>query len=236
MADFLVPLYLDGKTEGPRARLRIKSVLDYCEAKDWIASNPANGALDGTLPKFQHTTAHHAALAWTDAPVAYKALEADAPTAAMLAVRFAMLTACRVGEIVGARWGEIEGATWTIPGSRMKAGRTHVVPLSAEALEVLRLARGLAQDDRVFPGGRGSKGSVTLQSVSRALKRHAPSATTHGLRSTFRDWCAETGVPQPVAERALAHTIGNAVQAAYCRTTLLDQRREVMADWADYIG
>jgi integrase len=140
--------------------------------------------------------------------------------------------------VIGAQWSEIDldGATWTIPGHRMKAGREHRVPLSAQALAVLskllplRPAEG---EGFVFPGGKAGKplSNMAMLVLLRRMKRD--DLTAHGFRSTFRDWASEaTTYPGDVAEAALAHTVGDKTEAAYRRGDLFEKRRKMMDDWA----
>ena len=161
------------------------------------------------------------------------------------ALEFAALTAARTGEVLGARWREIDLAAkvWTVPADRMKAGREHRVPLSDAALAVLDTVRPLAltRDGEpdpaapVFPGLRRAlpMSNMVLLMLLRRMKRD--DLTAHGFRSTFSDWAAErTAYPREVVEMALAHAIGNKVEAAYRRGDLFEKRRQLMAAWATF--
>jgi integrase len=136
---------------------------------------------------------------------------------------------------MGARWDEIDlaEAVWTIPAERMKDGKQHRVPLSPRAVELLReLPRESAW---VFVGPRkgAGLGKMAMWDVLQRMGRG--DITVHGFRSTFRDWAAErTAYPNHVVEQALAHHIGNAVEAAYRRGDLFAKRVRLMADWASY--
>jgi integrase len=153
-----------------------------------------------------------------------------------------ILTACRSGELRGMTWDEIDfdKAIWTIPAARMKAKMPHRVPLAPRALEILRGQEGYHQS-LVFPApyAEGPLSDMVLTSFLRRV--NAPSdvpdrcATAHGFRSSFRDWCSEQGHPRDLAERALAHTVANKVEAAYHRTDLLDQRRPMMNAWESFV-
>ena len=152
------------------------------------------------------------------------------------ALEFAILTAARSGEVRGATWGEVDlaDATWTIPASRMKAKREHRVALNDEAVKLLKsLPRS---GDLIFPNNKNSKLSdMTLTAVLRRMGRS--DITAHGFRSTFRDWCSErTSYPRDVAEMALAHTIGDKVEAAYRRGDLFEKRRRMMKEWGKFSG
>jgi integrase len=128
----------------------------------------------------------------------------------------------------------MQHAVWTIPAERMKAGVEHRVPLSADALALLREAAKLRADgvDHVFPGAKKGK-PLSNMSFLMLLRRMArEDITAHGFRSTFRDWAAETGHPADIAEAALAHTVGDKTVQAYQRGDLLDRRRRLMEAWA----
>jgi integrase len=153
------------------------------------------------------------------------------------ALEFTILTAARSGEVRGATWAEIDAdaKTWTIPAARMKAGKEHRVPLTAEALELLKAQPKMPGTDLVFPAPRG--GQLSDMTLAAVLRRMDVPAVPHGFRSTFRDWAAErTAYPAHVAEMALAHTIGNKVEAAYRRGDLFEKRRLMMADWAKFLA
>jgi integrase len=152
-------------------------------------------------------------------------------------MEFVILTACRTSEAIGATWSEIDldAATWTVPANRIKAGKEHRVPLSPAAVTVLRhkdIAPG-QPGDFVFPGGKRGK-PLSSNAMLALLKRmERTDITTHGFRSTFRDWAAErTNYPREVAEMALAHAVGDKVEAAYRRGDLFGKRRRMMNEWA----
>ena len=152
------------------------------------------------------------------------------------ALKLTILTAARTGEIVGARWKEIDfdKAVWTVPGTRMKTGREHRVPLSKAALSLLKSQRELAgRSEFVFPGSTRAK-SISNMAMLQLLRRIGrDDLTVHGFRSTFRDWAAEcTAYPNEVAEAALAHVVGDKVEAAYRRGDLFEKRRKLMDAWA----
>jgi integrase len=151
------------------------------------------------------------------------------------ALEFTILTAARTGEVTGARWSEIdfEAATWTIPAERMKAQREHRVPLSDRALELLRALPTEEGNDFVFIGARAGLSNTALFLALRAMERG--DITVHGFRSTFRIWAAErTAYPREIAEASLAHTIGNAIERTYQRSSLFDHRRRLMDEWSEF--
>jgi integrase len=157
-----------------------------------------------------------------------------------LALQFTILTAARSGEVRGMAWYEVdfEHKLWTVPGERMKAGKEHRVPLSDAAMQLLESLKDtkLADTDIVFPSTRDPKplSDMTLTAVLRRMQRG--DITVHGFRSSFRDWAAEaTDFPQEMAEMALAHIVGNKVEAAYRRGDMLEKRRAMMEAWAAFI-
>ena len=252
----LQPIWLTKPETARRLRQRIEVVLDYAASRDWRSgANPAvwRGGLSHLLPATKKASGvrHHPALPWQQLPSLMSALKA-APGTGSLALRFAILTAARSGEVRGARWSEIDlvAKAWTVPASRMKGGRVHRVPLSAEALNLLALARPFRQSADssalVFPGSSLGRrlSDMTLAAVIKRLNKGeqpiwvdadgAP-VVPHGFRSTFRDWCSDCrSEPREVAEKALSHAVGNAVEAAYRRGDLFDRRVKRMEAWGSY--
>ena len=155
-------------------------------------------------------------------------------------MEFAILTAARTGEVIGAQWSEIDLAEkiWIVPAERMKAGREHRAPLSPRAVEILTAIRG--DDDPspaafVFAGGKPGKPLSNMAMLKLLKRMKRADLTTHGFRSTFRDWCSErTSYPSEVAEMALAHAVGDKVEAAYRRGDLFDKRRRLADEWARF--
>lgn len=248
----LEPIWVNKTETATRLRGRIESIIDWAIARGYRTdSNPARwkGLLDKLLPapgKVAKTT-HFQALPYAQLPTFMEQLMAQEGMGAK-ALQFVILTAARSGEVRGATWEEVDLAErmWTIPAERMKASKAHRVPLSDAALALLQEMKALALaagrttgKAYVFPSPNsrdpelGSPLSdMTLTAVLRRLKL---GAVPHGFRSTFRDWCAEqTDYPNEVAEMALAHSVGNKVEAAYRRGDLLAKRQQLMQDWADY--
>lgn len=230
------------KTEtASRLRGRIESVLDWATVSGYRkGDNPARwrGHLDKLLasPKKIQKVEHHAAIAFAEMPSFMKALS-KANGIGARALEFAILTAVRSGEVRGAVWSEIDlkNALWTIPAKRMKGKREHRVPLTQEAVSLLQQLPQGEPTDFVFTTETKKKFSdATLTAV---LKRMGRDETAHGFRSTFRDWASErTNYSREVCEMALAHTIGNAVEAAYRRGDLFEKRTALMRDWAAFCG
>lgn len=235
----LEPIWTTKTETATRLRGRIESVLDWATVRGFRkGENPARwkGHLDKILPAPGKVAKveHHEAVAVDDVAAFMQDLRKRDGVAAK-ALEFLILTVVRSGEVRGAVWSEIDlaGRVWKIPPERMKAGKEHRVPLSDEALRLLEALPRVAGNDLVFPSPRGLVLSdMTLTAVMRRMERKE---VPHGFRSTFRDWAAErTNYPREVAEMALAHTIGNAVEAAYRRGDLFEKRARMMAEWAKF--
>lgn len=237
----LEPIWATKTETASRVRGRIEAVLAWATvSKLRSGDNPARWThnLDKLLPKPTKVrkVRHHKALP-ADAMPAFMASLRSRNGMAARALEFAILTAARSGEVRGATWNEIDldAATWTVPADRMKAGKAHTVPLSTPAVKLLRALPHFADTPLVFPAVRG--GMLSDMALAVPLKAMKAKAVPHGFRSTFRDWVAErTAYPRDVAEMALAHTIGDKVEAAYRRGDLLAKRTKMMADWGRFIG
>ena len=239
--EVLRPIWKTKTETATRVRARLEAVLDWAHTHGYRAGlNPARwkGHLDNLLPKPSKVAKeeHHAALP-IGAMGQFMADLRKHEGIGARALEFAILTAARSGEVRGATWPEfdLDVAVWTVPAERMKARKEHRVPLSEAALAVLRTLPRIEGADLVFPAPRGGKLSdMTLTAVLRRMK---VAAVPHGFRSTFRDWCAEhTNFPRDAAEMALAHAIGDKVEAAYRRGDLFSKRIRMMSTWADYCG
>lgn len=238
--EVLSPMWKDKHETATRVRGRIEAVLSAAKARGLRSGeNPAlwRGNLDQLLPQIskRRRVQHHAALPWQEAPAFMAELRGRQGMSAF-ALQFTILTATRTGESIGALWWEIQldEGLWTIPAGRMKAGREHRVPLSAQAVELLRELPRMEGSDVVFWGNR--KPHLSNMAMLELLRGMRPGLTVHGFRSTFRDWAAEaTSFPPDVVEMALAHTIQNQVEAAYRRGDLLAKRAELMRAWAAYL-
>ena len=223
-----------------KLRGRIRAVLAWCQAHGYVEANVAGEAIDGALAPMPAIEAHYRALAFGEVGKALETIEASrASLAARACFRFVVLTACRSGEARAATWNEIdtEAREWRIPASRMKSGTEHRVPLSDAALAALELVRPLRdQSDLVFPSPLRLGKPLSNMTLTKLLRDCglADRATVHGFRSSFRDWCAETGKPREVAEAALAHVVGG-VEGAYFRSDLFERRRGLMDRWAAFV-
>ncbi|HTC11767.1 MAG TPA: integrase arm-type DNA-binding domain-containing protein, partial [Acetobacteraceae bacterium] len=239
----LEPIWRSKPETASRLRGRIESVLDYAKARGWrTAENAARwrGHVENMLPKRTKVRAvvHHAALPWRWIGAFMAELQQQDGIAA-LAIQFVILTASRTSEVINARWSEfdMQSGVWTVPATRMKAGREHRVPLSTYAKTVLSAVAPISHtaknDGFVFPGIRAGKPLSGMAMLMLLRRMERGDLTVHGFRSTFRDWTAEaTGYAREVAEAALAHTLGDKVEAAYLRGDLMEKRTRLMTDWA----
>ncbi|MBZ9873472.1 integrase arm-type DNA-binding domain-containing protein [Mesorhizobium sp. BR1-1-9] len=260
----LRPLWGEKQETAEKLRERIERVLDSAKVEGLrIGENPAawRGNLEHVLHKPDTLTngSNHAALPYSKAPVFMRGLCSLHGMGAR-ALEFTILTAARSGEVRGAGWPEIDlaKALWVIPAKRMKSGKEHRVALSDAAVRLLKATPRFEDNYLVFPAVRG--GELSDMTLAAVLKRmHAAEikagrdgwldpkqldkdgkpkvVTVHGFRSTFRDWTKEaTDHPRELAEIALAHAVGDAVERAYARGDALEKRRQLMADWAAYCG
>ncbi|ODP37108.1 tyrosine-type recombinase/integrase [Sphingomonas turrisvirgatae] len=239
--EVLKPIWLTKAETASRVRGRIERVLDAAKVKGLrTGENPARGKghLDLLLPKRPKTEVkHHAALPFREMADFMVELR-KRPAMAARALEFTILTAARSGETRGMTWDEVdlEARLWTVPGTRMKAGQTHQVPLSDGAVAILEAVKPakVKPETLVFPAQRG--GAMSDMALSQLLKRmNRGDITVHGFRSTFRDWAGElTQFGREEIEMALAHTIESAVERAYRRGRAVDKRRELMSDWGRY--
>ncbi len=237
------PIWPTKPETASRLRGRIESVLDWATVRGYRhGENPARwrGHLAKLLPARSKVrkTEHHSALAYAELPAFLVKLR-DLEGVAARALEFTILTAARTSETIGAKHNEIDrkNRLWIVPGKRMKAGRDHRVPLSGRALAILGEFNDAydQKEDFVFAGrspGQPLSNMAMLKVLQRMNRRDL---TVHGFRSTFRDWAAEqTKFPSEVVEMALAHSIGDKVEAAYRRGDLFEKRRLLIVAWSNY--
>lgn len=238
----LQPIWNDKTETAARLRGRIELVLSYAMQAGYRPEglNPARwrGGLDRLLPAPGKVAKvrHHPAMPVGQMGTFMARLRAAEGMGAR-ALEFAILTAARSGEVRGARRSEIDrdSKVWVVPGDRMKAGKEHRVPLSDAALAVLDAIESLAGSDLVFPAPRG--GVLSDMTLTAVLRRLDVPAVPHGFRSTFRDWVAErTTYPNELAEMALAHAVGDKVEAAYRRGDMFERRAAMMNEWAAFVA
>jgi integrase len=236
----LDPVWREKVETASRVRGRIEAVLGWATTRGYRRGpNPAawKDHLQNLLPARAKVrrVEHHKALPYGELGAFMTELRAQEGIAAR-ALEFTILTAARTGEVIGARWSEIDRAArlWTIPGERMKAGKEHRVPLSDAALAILEAMWKVRTGDFVFPGARG-KGLSQMSMLMTLRRMGRGDVVTHGFRSSFSDWCSEqTSFPSEVREMALAHAVGDKVEAAYRRGDLFEKRRQLAEAWARY--
>ncbi len=239
--DVLTPIWTSRPETARRVRQRIRTVMQWAVAHGYTDHNPAGDVIDGALPAMPKVKAHLRALPYVEVPAALELIEAcRSSLAARSCLRLVVLTAVRSGTARGALWTEIdaEAAEWRIPGSRMKSGAPHRVPLSDDALATLAAVASIRDDSGlVFPSPARPGLPMSDMTLTKLLRDTglAERTTVHGFRSAFRDWAAErTNAPHAVMELALSHTVGSAVEQAYARSDLLEKRRDLMDRWARF--
>ena len=219
-----------------RTRGRVEMILSYATAAKFRSGdNPASWDVLQHLLGGKKQVAHHPALPFIEAPNFFSELQSK-DSVTCKALQFIILTAARTGEVLGAKWDEIDlpARMWTVPAARTKSAREHCVPLSDSAVAILK---GLPRHGAyVFhaPGRHGKP--LHDKAMLDVVYQMRPGTSVHGLRSMFRDWCAErTNYPNHVVEMALAHSIGSAVEKAYRRGDLFEKRRRLMEDWNRFL-
>jgi len=239
----LTPIWTVKPETASRVRNRVELVLAYAMALEYRPRglNPATwrGHLDQLLPKRSKVeqVQHHQAVDYRNVQDFLKLLR-NMPGMGARCLEFVLFTACRSGEARGATWPEFDLAekVWSIPVERMKARRPHRVPLADCVVTLLQNLPRLEGSDLVFWGAKAGK-PISDMTLTACMRRMGLDAVPHGIRSTFRDWAAETtATPNEVVEMALAHAVGNATEAAYRRGDLFDKRRQLMAAWAAYLS
>lgn len=235
----LTPIWQTKTETATRLRGRLEWIFAAATTRKLrTGMNPAlwRGLLQTILPapgRFQKVK-HHAALPYKDLP-SFITLLRELDGVAALALEFLILNASRSSEVTDALWTEVTGGVWLIPAERMKARVEHRIPLCRRSLEILSIARSMDNDSVYLFSKKGKK--LTNMAMPMILRRAVPGVTVHGFRSTFRDWVSEETDHSPeVAEKALAHTIRNQVEAAYRRGDLFERRSKLMEDWERFCG
>ena len=236
----LEPIWTAKPETASRVRQRMETVLDWAVSHGYRLDNPAGRSLLKVLPAVRRLKQHHPSLPYEQVPAALDLVRhSNASLRTKLAFEFLVLTAARSGEVRQAEWCEVDWTkqSWDIPALRMKARRSHRVPLSTRSVAVLQAAWEISgPDGLIFPAGPGDR-TVSDMTFTALLRRLDIPAVPHGFRSSFRNWVEEcTETPWSVAESALAHNIGNATQAAYMTSDLFEQRRELMERWARFVA
>jgi integrase len=235
LLEILNPIWQSKAETAVRLRGRLEKILSAAITRKLRAgANPAlwKGHLENLLPTQRCSNKHHEALPYPVIP-AFMAKLRNADGISALALEFAILNASRTGEVLFGLRSEVHGNVWTIPGSRMKAGQPHQVPLCQRSLDLLLIAESMDSGSKYLFSRIGKP--LSNMAMLMMVRRMQAGLTVHGFRSTFRDWVSEqTDHSSEVAEMALAHTIGNKVEKAYRRGNLLERRRRLMQDWEDY--
>ena len=240
--EILKPIWNTKNETAGRVRSRIETVLDAARARGArVGENPAQwrGHLENLLakPSKVKIAKHHPALPYREIGAFMRVLRGHQAMAAR-ALEFLILTAARTNEVLGARWTEVDydHGVWTVPADRMKGGRTHRVPLSEPARALLEGLAKAKLGPYVFPGLRRGRPLCNM-AMLKLLERMGRKGiiTSHGFRSTFREWVAEqTNIPREVAEIALSHNVKGKAEEAYWRGDILEKRAQLMEAWAKF--
>lgn len=223
-----------------RVRLRLERVFDYFIFKGWYTQpNPAKwkGNLDMVFPSVEKVNREEHHIAMTEIEACYIARRfINSEYLSHKMILFGLLTASRVNEFANATWDEIdlENATWSVPPERRKDKKRypHRVPLPTQLVEMLRGMERRGDLLWINESGKKLHNDTPRLILRKNVKRNV---TMHGCRSTFRDWCAEHDKDAILAEKSLMHATGNEVEQAYQRSDLLEQRRVLMQEWADFL-
>ena len=231
----IAPIWHTKPAASAKAVDRLGKVLRYAAAK--FPGEVDIGVvmnLRTLLGKQRHTVTHIRSMRWQDVPDFYATL---GYSTCDLALRLVILTASRASPVRLMRPDEIEGDTWTVPAANMKGGADFRVPLSSEAMRVIDFARPLERGGYLFVSKKhgGKFGPISSAAITRMLDKRGIPARVHGFRSTFRSWAADTGQDWALAETSLDHRIGGKVERSYQRSDLLEQRRALMQEWADFV-
>lgn len=239
VVEILSPIWLEIPETARRILQRIGAVLDFAHIKGWRAEEASLRSVRKGLPRQTAKAVHLEAMPYIDVPALMAQLAAGSATTGRDALRFTIYNAVRSNETRFAVWTEfdLDKAIWTIPGERMKAKETHVVPLSPPAVALLRKRWSERTSDDGLVFSADGERPISDMTMTKLLRNDGiTGATVHGFRSSFTDWAAEkTDFPKEVADKALAHKLTNQVEAAYRRTDFLEKRRDLMARWARHL-
>jgi integrase len=228
----LKPIWLNKTVTASRLRGRLESILSASITLGHrTALNPARWRdhLENLLPTPKRADKHHSALPYSELPNFIASLK-NIESVSALALEFVILNASRTGEVIGAKKVELVNDLWTVPASRMKGGRSHQVPLGKRSLELLEISASQDPESEYFFSKNGKP--LSNMAMLMMVRRLSLGITVHGFRSSFRDWVSEETEYSPeLAEMALAHTIGNKVEAAYRRGNLIERRKRLMQHW-----
>jgi len=239
VVEALAPIWLEIPETARRILQRISVVLDFAHIKGWVPEEVSLRSVRKGLPRQNDKRGHMEAMPYVDVPALMTKLAAAASTTGRDALRFTIYNAVRSNETRFAVWPEfdLDKAIWTIPGERMKARETHVVPLSASVVALLRKRWDERANDTGLVFSNNGEKPISDMTMTKLLRDDGiEGVTVHGFRSAFTDWAAErTRFPKEVADKALAHKLPNKVEAAYRRTDFFEKRRTLMARWAAFL-
>lgn len=220
-----------------RLRMWAGLVFDWAVEHGHCAINQA--ALINPEKAFgRKPTENHAALPLSEIPAFLQRLALEKDLQSVLACRLLALTWVRTGELRMMKWDEIEGDVWRVPGPRMKMKRTHLVPLSRQAVAILdNLKLRSRGGEYVFPGERTLDRPMSENAVLYLIHRigYKDRMTGHGWRGVASTWANEHGYNRDHIEMQLAHGSDNAVRSAYNHAAYLPQRRAMLQDFADWL-
>lgn len=240
VVEALSPIWLEIPETARRILQRISVVLDYAHIRGWVPEEVSLRSVRKGLPRQNDKRGHMEAMPYADVPALMQKLAAAAPTTGRDALRFTIYNAVRSNETRFAVWTEFDlnKAIWTIPGERMKARETHVVPLSPPVVALLRKRWNERTSDTGLVFSHDGERPISDVTMTKLLRDDGiAGVTVHGFRSSFTDWAAEkTRFPKEVADKALAHKLPNKVEAAYRRTDFFEKRRGLMVRWAEYLA
>lgn len=233
IVDTLSPIWHEKPDAARKAMNRINITLKHAAALGLDVDLQATMKARALLGKQRHEVQHIPSMPYVEAPAFYQWLKIK-DTVAVLALRLLILTVARTSEVRRARFEEIEDDIWTLPADRTKTGRSHRIPLTHEAIQVVAQARNSTDGDYLFPVVRGKPMSDAAMSVF--MRREGYSYRPHGFRATFRTWVEEqTETEYEVKEAALRHKVDTGVVGAYQRSDRLEKRRDLMEHWSNYL-
>ncbi len=235
--DALLPIWHQKHETAERTRSRISIILNWAITEGYRVDDPARKRAMDSLGKVKRPRQHQRSLPYQEVGTALaKIHQSGAAPITKMAIEFLILTASRPGEVRGCCWSEVDlsNATWIIPPDRYKTGEQHQVALSRRAVGILRAAQKLSdgENELVFPGENGKK--MSENRMNKLLRDLQLDGTSHGMRASFRTWCSDTAKPRELAEAAMGHKV-RGVEGAYARSDLLERRRPLMQEWADYL-
>jgi integrase len=238
--DALAPIWLTIPETARRILQRVRTVLDYSHLMGWCPDELSLRSVPKGLPRQPTDENHFEAMAYSKVPELIQRLNALPETPGRDALMFTIYNAVRSGEARLATWPEfdLDKAIWSIPGHRMKMRKEHIVPLSPQAVSILRRRWDYRDSDSGLVFSNTGKKPLSDMTMTKVLRDLGLAKTTvHGFRSSFTDWAAEkTRFPKEVVDKALAHKLLDRVEAAYRRTDFFARRRQLMVSWARYVA